>query len=51
MLTIVDLDTRESWTFTRTNFGYAQAAAKRDAITQQGHRVGGDLGDLRIAGY
>ena len=50
-IVIKDNSTGESRVFTSTNEGYAQAAAYRDSVTQQGHRVEGDLGRLDIAGY
>ena len=50
-IVIKDSSTGESRVFTSTNEGYAQAAAYRDSVTQQGHRAEGDLGKLDIAGY
>lgn len=39
----------QSWSFTPTKAGYAQAAARIEAITQQGHKVGGDV--ARVLSY
>ena len=46
-IVIKDLTMGQSWAFTPTSAGYYAAAAKIEEITQQGHRVGGDVGRVR----
>ena len=43
MLIIRDITMGRSYTFSTDKAGYAQALAQIDAITAQGHQVGGDV--------
>ena len=49
MLIIIDETMGRSWSFVATPQGYADAYARIQAITGQGHKVGGDV--AKVMGY